>query len=417
MRFPRKSAGSLGCLLLLALLLYLIYEETHSRVIFGLRDDFKRAVPLQPVPAGIPSLRARDCGVCHAEIYEEWRGSMHAQAYVDPLFQAYWRKDGHIWICLNCHTPLENQQPSLIRDVPENRVERAVRVPNPDYDPELQLEGITCASCHVREGVIEGPFEDSVAPHPTRYHPRFRSTDICFTCHQVPSGPLQFYNGGPCSTFPEFEAGSYYKEGKICQDCHMPEVERVMAIGGPVRKGRKHLWRGGHDPMMVRQAFTTRIVPDPPVFRPGETAEVTLTFTNSGAGHKLPTGDPDRFFTVEFEVTDGKGAVLKRQEHTMGRWIVWKPVIWEVFENRLMPLTARDYAFTYSIPKDATDLTLRTRVQYHILTDQQYLRLVEKFRLTGGVPYRFNLEERSYPLIGVPGPPVAELPPKRCHAG
>src|SRR5439155_1218236 len=83
-------------------------------------------------------LKAEECGKCHREIYEEWKTSYHAQAFADPFFRAYWRKDGEVWICLNCHTPLANQQPALVTEVPRNRVEKAVTAPNPDYDQALQ---------------------------------------------------------------------------------------------------------------------------------------------------------------------------------------------------------------------------------------------------------------------------------------
>jgi len=169
---------SLGILLLAAAGGYLFYNELRPKVIFGLRQDFAQAIPLQKVPAGIPSLKAEDCGQCHREIYEEWKTSYHAQAYTDPFFRAYWRKDGEVWICLNCHTPLANQQPALITEIPRSRVEKAVKAPNPDYDQALQQEGITCAGCHVRDGVILGPFDDSVAPHPTQFDPRSPTTEI-----------------------------------------------------------------------------------------------------------------------------------------------------------------------------------------------------------------------------------------------
>ena len=50
-----------------------------------------------------------------------------------------------MWICLNCHTPLENQQPTLVKEIPRGRVEQAIQEPNPLYDPEYQKESVTCA--------------------------------------------------------------------------------------------------------------------------------------------------------------------------------------------------------------------------------------------------------------------------------
>jgi len=280
---------------LIAGLVYLYYTEIKPVVIFGLRSDYAHAIPFQKVPEGLTSLRAESCGECHREIYDEWKTSIHAHAYQDPFFQAYWKKDKQVWVCLNCHTPLENQQATLIKDIPRGRVEKSPQEPNPHYDPEYQKEGVTCAACHVREGMIIGPFDDSAAPHPTKFDPSFRTTEVCYRCHNVLSGPAQFYNVGPCGTYAEYEGKFFMKErGFICQSCHMPEITRPVATNSPIRQGRRHLWRGGHDPDMVKRAVAIQVAANPPEPKPGEQVEVTLTLINAGAGHKLPTGDPDR---------------------------------------------------------------------------------------------------------------------------
>ena len=381
---------------------YLFYNELRPKVIFGLREDFAHAIPLQKVPAGIPSLKAEDCGTCHKEIYEEWKTSYHGRAYTDPFFQAYWKKDNQVWICLNCHAPLENQQPELIMEIPRNRVEKAVKSPNPAFDQAFQQEGVTCAACHVRDGVIMGPFEDSVAPHPTQFDPKFRTTEICYRCHQVPKGPFQFYGVGPCGTFPEYESAYFTQQRNlICQSCHMPEVTRPIAEGGPIRHGRKHLWRGGHDPEQIKSALAVQLAIDPPRLQPGTQATFALTLINAGAGHKLPTGDPDRYFTVEFAVLDRTGRVMKSQSHTMGRWIMWQPVIVDLYDNRLPPLASREYRFSYRLP-DSPDvvagLSLQARVRYHIVTEGAYNNLKTKYGLQGDHQYNFTIYEWKVPL-------------------
>src|SRR6476660_5648906 len=398
MRLLAKILISLGVLVGLT---YVYYTEVKPTVIFGLRSDSAHAIPYQKIPEGLTSLRAESCGTCHTAIYDEWKTSIHAQAYRDPFFHAYWTKDKHTWVCLNCHSPLENQQPTLITEIPRDRVERAVQAPNPQYDADYQHEGVTCAACHVRDGVILGPFDDAVAPHPTKADPTFRTTQLCYRCHSVVGGPAQFYNGGPCGTYPEYESGYWMKErGFICQSCHMPEIERPVATGGPLRKGRQHLWRGGHDPAMVKQAVDIKVVAEPAEPKPGDKVHVTLTLTNAGAGHKLPTGDPDRHFTVEFAVEDQSRKVLERQQETMGRWILWQPAIVELHDNRLMPLASRDYTFEYQLPKDVTGLTLITKVRYHIQTERQHQMLIDKYGLTAPDPYFFTVYERVVPLTG-----------------
>ncbi|HXX73970.1 MAG TPA: hypothetical protein VEI50_02470 [Nitrospiraceae bacterium] len=388
-------------LVVLGGLIYLYYTEVKPTVIFGLRSDYAHAIPHQKVPEGLTSLKAESCGSCHTEIYNEWKTSIHSQSYKDPFFHAYWTKDKHTWVCLNCHTPLENQQPTLIKAIPRQRVERAVQEPNPHYDAEYQQEGVTCAACHVRDGVILGPFEDSAAPHPTKFDPVFRTTQLCYRCHSVVGGPAQFYNGGPCGTYAEFEGGYYMKErGFICQSCHMPEIDRPVAVDGPIRRGRQHLWRGGHDPDMVKRAVAIQVKAEPSIPKAGDDLKVILTLINAGAGHKLPTGDPDRHFTVEFMVADQNEQVLKEQSDTMGRWIMWQPAIIELYDNRLMPLASRDYTFTYRLPKELAGLKLKARVRYHIQSERQHQMLINKFGLTARDPYNFTVYEREVPLVG-----------------
>lgn len=398
-RRRKRSAVLLLLLLLLPASVYYYYKELRPAVIFGLRSDYARAIPFQKTPIGLESLSAEECGKCHRDIYAEWKASIHAHAYQDPFFQAYWKKDENIWVCLNCHTPLENQQPTLIQSIPGDRVERAVQVRNPRYDPDYQKEGVSCAACHVRDGVIYGPYDDSMAPHPTEFDPAFRTTKICYRCHSVVSGPFQFYNGGPCGTYPEYEGEFFMKErGYICQTCHMPEITRPVAEGGPIRYGRQHLWRGGHDPEMIKRAVVIHVEANSTSPEPGETVSFSLTLINAGAGHKIPTGDPDRHFTVEFLVRDRDNHILRHQLETMGRWILWQPVILEVYDNRLLPLASRKYEFSFELPRKPRDLVVEARVRYHILNDGQHEMLREKYGLTAEDPYQFMIYQREFPL-------------------
>jgi hypothetical protein len=190
------------------------------------------------------------------------------------------------------------------------------------------------------------------------------------------------------------------ERGFICQSCHMPEIERPVAVNGPVRLGRQHLWRGGHDPDMVKRAVAIEMKTDTEAPKPGDRVGFTLTLINAGAGHKIPTGDPDRYFTIEFSIENRQGKVLEQQALTMGRWILWQPAIVELYDNRLLPLASREYEFSYQIPAEAEGLILRTRVQYHILTDGQHEMLRNKYGLTGTDPYRFVIYEREFPLSG-----------------
>ena len=127
----------------------------------------------------------------------------------------------------------------------------------------------------------------------------------------------------------------------------------------------------------------------------------------------------DRHFTVEFLVQGKDGRMVSHQTDTMGRWILWQPVVVEVYDNRLLPLASREYTFTYRMPEQAEGLTLTTLVRYHILTDGQHEMLRTKYGLTAGDPYRFTIYERAFPLsnelaaaLGVNGIGVALMPSK-----
>ena len=84
----------------------------------------------------------------------------------------------------------------------------------------------------------------------------------------------------------------------------------------------------------------------------------------------------------------------------MGRWILWQPAIVELYDNRLVPLASREYQFSYQLPAKAEGLKVKTRVQYHILTDKQHEMLQTKYGLTGNDPYQFVVYEREFPLSG-----------------
>jgi hypothetical protein len=61
-------------------------------------------------------------------------------------------------------------------------------------------------------------------------------------------------------------------------------------------------------------------------------------------------------------------------------------------------LASREYQFAYQLPARAEGLKVKTRVQYHILTDKQHEMLQTKYGLTGNDPYRFVVYEREFSL-------------------
>lgn len=157
--------------LLGALVIFLAYRMIRPINIFVVSEEFERPISVTNSPSGLGSLRATECGECHPEIYEEWSESMHAMAWIDPYFQVDFAFDGSQQICLNCHIPLQNQQENLVLGFLDKEKFKPDLTPNSAFDRELQKEGVTCAVCHVKDGVIIGPYGNTDAPHPTRREP------------------------------------------------------------------------------------------------------------------------------------------------------------------------------------------------------------------------------------------------------
>jgi hypothetical protein len=348
--------------------------------LFAAPDDFyltrplyERPFPAQRVPRGLTSLSARECGRCHTTIYREWQQSVHAQAWADRQFQAELGKQpGVQWMCINCHTPLRNQLDSLVVALRDADVERPVRRVNRAFDASLRSEAITCAACHVRDGVVEGPFGDSKAPHPVRGNPEFRSPALCLRCHQA----VQAYPGKNfiCTfeTGDEWRAGPDAKRGVSCQGCHMPAELRALAPGVPVRRTGLHGWIGSHlrkggetapalwDSMASRLAPGIVLRADPtPSTAAGRRAEWRVRAVNANAGHRLPTGDPERSVWIELAAVGAAGETLSSAGHRIEQRYQWSPVVRKLADDRLAPGEATTVTLRYQVPRGAYRLVAR----------------------------------------------------------
>jgi hypothetical protein len=148
--------------------------------------------------------QATQCGKCHVEIYHEWANSGHAKAYTNSHFREA-TENYSMEGCLGCHAP----EPFVADDF-ENP-----RTINRD-------EGITCVSCHLKEGKLCGPIAPTgkVKPHPIGVNPEFyRGSELCGKCHQ--------------GEYDEWE-NAVMDNKQNCQQCHMSQVTRkvTQATGG-----------------------------------------------------------------------------------------------------------------------------------------------------------------------------------------
>jgi hypothetical protein len=350
---------------------FLTWRLTRPLNIFVIDEKFERPIHLA-IPEGLNSLGAEECGGCHSRIYQEWAESMHAKAWTDPYYQVDLAYDGSLQICLNCHIPLEDQQENLVLGFRDRDKFHPILRPNPEFDPKLRDEGVTCAVCHVRDGHILGPFGTDSAPHPVIADPGMSSgLKYCERCHVV-SGKRwdTFYDIPPCGTVAEI-TGSM--EEPDCVGCHMPETVRPLAGGTEARAGRQHLFRGGHDPETVRQALKVEHTGG----CQGAAGDCTFIFTlmNIGAAHYLPTGTPDRHLTLELRLFDKGGNEIGTKIFTMKRHILWRPFIVDIWDTRLPYGVPRRYDFSFGMGEENPPSVLDVTVTYHLL-DQKRRRKI-----------------------------------------
>ena len=127
-----------------------------------------------------------------------------------------------------------------------------------------------------------------------------------------------FYRIPPCGTVAEIKEGN--TERIDCTGCHMPAVSRPVSNGGIPRPGRRHLWKGGHHQETVRRALKVELEVKEKNSTDERSASVTLT--NIGTDHYLPTGTPDRHLTVEFRLKNDRGEMIKEKTYALKRTIL-----------------------------------------------------------------------------------------------
>ena len=373
--------------LLIILIGFLGWRFVRPMNIFLVDDRFAWPVDTSDTPELLIDLSAEQCALCHQDFYDEWRTSIHSQAWTDPYFQTDWQFEGRQHSCRLCHTPLDRQQPEKVLSYRDSDKWDPVLEHNPDFEPGLQHEGVTCAACHYRGGKILGVLGVENSPHQVQ---KLEDPNlICVRCHIVEGERWDtFFRLPPCGTVAEIERtlldekelaennkSSKGKSGEFsvvkvsdlsCVECHMPLLERSLVTNGVVRHTRQHLWRGGHDPEMVKKALTVTFSEvDENLFR--------LTISNTGAAHYVPTGTPDRFLSVHLRSFDRQGRVIDKQEHTLKRTVMWRPFIVDLWDTRLPRWQTRK--FDLQIPDDSTAVKVEAVIKYHLLDEKRRKRI------------------------------------------
>lgn len=356
-------------------------------VLEPLHDNWEKAVPYQQVPEGIGSLNAETCGACHQNHYAEWQRSTHSQAWTDKQFQAEIMKKSSPYLCINCHIPLENQQEYLIEGLWNGDIYQPEKKKNPHWDKKLQQEGITCAACHVRDNMIVGPTGTKKAPHPVKQDPNFLSEGLCISCHNA--------NATLTPTLAcTFETGNEWKNSKIssektCITCHMTDTVRSIVPGYEPRLSHFHSFPGSgipkspnHHPDMFN-GLDIQLGEISPNISKGSVLKTNLKLTNVHAGHRVPTGDPERFIEIVQELRNPQGRIVTSQRDTIGEKWQWYPTAKKLSDNNLNPGESRNYSLQSSL-KSAGKYELIIRVIKHRLNKESahYNKLGDDYPLS-----------------------------------
>jgi len=304
-------------------------------------------------------LRPQACAQCHAQQFDEWKNSLHAEAYSPGLIGQF-PAMGHANAndCLICHAPLKEQ---LYPDLKSMDASIALRLEHQqDFNYEISLNdeksnvnaeklplrhsGVSCAVCHVRGGQRFGPPPSTTQAIGQQFTPvhggftatkAFEKSQFCASCHQFPQSMA--INGKPLeNTLTEWKESIFSDKGITCQQCHMPD--------------RQHLFRGIHDPDMVRKGLTFTLSQ--------HQNYADLTITSVWIGHAFPTYVTPKV-VIEAEARDTAGIVLKHWQWEIIREVEYNNGWQEVRDTRLMPGESRKF-IAQSLP--ATTATLRYRV-------------------------------------------------------
>ncbi|MBI2680860.1 MAG: hypothetical protein HYX25_07625 [Candidatus Solibacter usitatus] len=326
--------------------------------------------PLKPVSS------AEACGRCHRAILQSWKLSAHADAMESSVFQdsldlaeadfgAASQK-----ICLACHSPLAAQtgDSALLQKV--------------------SWEGITCDYCHSIRSVdfagpnpkakVElslvksGPLKNSTSmAHGTVFSSVHTSSEICAPCHEYRNA-----TGLPVlTTYSEWKASRYAKEGKNCQSCHMYRVagdvvDPKIRAGGAERVNL-HQMPGGHSLEQLTRTIKARLDSS----RQGDQLKVTVTVSNQAAGHFVPTGSPLRQLVLDVRVdtADSRHFAGERTYRRVVGDQHGTPVNREHFafvkaaktlgDTRLAPDETRKEEFTYTI-KPGVQTNIKATLSY-----------------------------------------------------
>ena len=226
-------------------------------------------------------MKSSYCAACHPAAYAEHEQNTHGRAFTDEEVRLGTGRFSQA-DCIICHTP----RPVFETGIGQNPIRR-------HHNLE---EGNTCMTCHWKEGQDYSRFTGG-AECTTAFDPRVGSVESCASCHRNHGTPYQW------ETAPKGKAAD-----NLCIDCHMPRVEREVAVGGPVKIVHSHAFPASRSESQLRRAYAYDAKID------GN--EVVVRIENKGAGHNFPTELKQRAVESVVVVQDADGNEVARSRMT-----------------------------------------------------------------------------------------------------
>jgi len=375
------------------------------------------------------------CSGCHVEIYQQWKGSMHSNAYVDPVFQALWKlgskeTQGYVDnLCAGCHTGIGTVSEEIVMKDGEFQVS------------DIAKKGVQCDLCHtvVKSTFLEtpthepqnasivlepgeikrGPYKDSLSPfHETAYSELHTKSEFCANCHHVFHPVTNFHIE---RTYDEWKYSIYAQNGIQCQDCHMMPIEQAIETARTLKKQSNpgkacvtgperdqfftHEFVGGNFTITsllgspqhaeiakkrLKSAAELNLNLSDYVER-GNLATLGIKVTNVGAGHNLPTSLTEvRQMWIELLVTDANGSPIyhsgkldKEGNIDPRAKIFHAKSVDKEGKHTYKPWEINRFEYNYTIPPKGSTIT-------------EYTFLVPK-KVKGPLTVNATLRYRSYP--------------------
>jgi hypothetical protein len=328
---------------------------------------------------------------CHSARVSEFSTSMHSKAITDKVFltkvgQAQAQAGKQIALfCKRCHTPIGNM------------------TSDPSGAGAAAHEGVTCMFCHQVSGMAprtphnvsqlltpdltrRAQIKDPQAPHPAVYSVLHTSAELCGGCHNVDNPVTGVHLE---STYTEWKNGPYAADGIVCQDCHMSSdpgkvigpSSSTAADGGPQRDNifamsfaGANVGQGSPGAANLLKSAAGISVAAPDVLAPGSNATVTVTVTNRGAGHYLPTGLTEvRQMRLVVSARAGSGGVTQIGERVFGTVLKdakgrYPAEMWAAAgvqsDDRIPPKKSVDSVFSFTLPAGADSASIVAVLEY-----------------------------------------------------